>query len=84
MAQIDATVSVEIDSVFDVGGWQELGLPDLAGIGADEVAQRQVAAHQNVQRGDELALEQLAAAAIMRRACGLQAGGPCRRPIFIA
>src|SRR6516225_5028354 len=58
MAQIDATVSVEIDSVFDVGGWQELGLPDLAGIGADEVAQRQVAARQNVQRGDELALEQ--------------------------
>ena len=29
MAQIDATVSVEIYSVFDVGGWQELGLPDL-------------------------------------------------------
>jgi len=41
MAQIDAAVSVEIDSVFDVGGRQELGLPDLAGIGADEVAQRQ-------------------------------------------
>jgi hypothetical protein len=71
MAQIDATVSVEIDSVFDVGGWQELGLPDLAGIGADEVAQRQVAARQNVQRGDELALEQLAAAAIMSE------GGEC-------
>ena len=38
MAQIDATVSVEIYSVFDVGGWQELGLPDLACIGVDEVA----------------------------------------------
>jgi hypothetical protein len=37
MAQIDATVSVEIDSIFDVGGRQELGLPYLAGIGADEV-----------------------------------------------
>jgi len=44
MAQIDAAVSVEIDSVFDVGGRQELGLPDLAGIGADEVAQRQACA----------------------------------------
>jgi len=26
------------NTVFDVGGRQELGLPDLAGIGADEVA----------------------------------------------
>jgi hypothetical protein len=66
MAQIDATVSVEIDSVFGVGGWQELGLPDLAGISPDELAQRQVAARQDVQRGDQLALEQLAAAAFMR------------------
>ena len=41
MAQIDAAVAVVVDAVFDVGRRQELGLPDLAGIGADQVAQRQ-------------------------------------------
>ena len=59
-------VAVVVDAVLDVGGRQKLGLADLAGIGADQVAQRQVAALENLQRCDQLALEQLGAAAVVR------------------
>src|SRR6266702_719696 len=69
VAEVDVAVAVEIDAVFDVGRRQELGLADLAGIGADEVAQRQVAALHNLERSEQLALEQLGAAAIMRQRC---------------
>ncbi len=67
MAQIDVAVAVVVDAVLDVGRGQELGLADLAGKGALEIAQRQVAALQDFQRGDQLALEQFGAAAIMRQ-----------------
>ena len=38
VAQIDVAVAVEVDAVLDVGRRQELGLADLAGIGADQIA----------------------------------------------
>ena len=60
-------VAVVVDAVLDVGRRQELGLADLAGKGADQIAQRQVAALHDLQRRDQLALEQLGAAAIMRQ-----------------
>ena len=66
VAQIDAAVAVEIDAVFDVGRRQELRLPDLAGIGADQVTQGKIAALHDLQRREQFALEQLGAAAIMR------------------
>jgi hypothetical protein len=65
-AQVDAAVAVEINAVLDVGRRQELGLADLARIGAEHIAQRQVAALRDLQRRNELALEQLAAPAIVR------------------
>src|SRR5580704_1220663 len=47
----------------------EIVSADLAGIGADEIAQRQIAALDDLQGGDKLALEQLGAAAVMRQRC---------------
>ena len=38
MAQVDAAVAVKVDAVFDVRRRQELGLADLAGKGAYDVA----------------------------------------------
>ena len=67
VAEIDMAVAVKIDAILDVGRRQELRLPDLAGVGADQVAQRQVAALEDFQRRDEFGLEQLRAAAIMRQ-----------------
>ena len=60
-------VAVEIDAILDIGRRQKLRLADLAGIGADQVAQRKIAALDDLQRGDQLALEQFRAAAIMRQ-----------------
>ncbi len=65
MAQVDMAVAVEVDAVLDVGARQKLRLADLAGVGAYEIAQRQVAALQDLQGRDELVLEQLGAPAIM-------------------
>ena len=67
MAQIDMAVAVVVDAVLDVRRRQKLCLADLAGIGADEIAQRQIAALDDLQGGDKLALEQLGAAAVMRQ-----------------
>ena len=44
MAQVDTAIAVVVDAILDIGRRQELRLPDLAGISADQVAQRQVAA----------------------------------------
>ena len=60
-------VAVEIDAVFDVGRRQELRLADLAGIGADHVADAKIAALRDSERRQQLALEQFGAAAIMRQ-----------------
>jgi hypothetical protein len=67
MAQIDMAVAVVVDAVLDVRRRQKLCLADLAGIGADEIVQRQIAALDDLQGGDKLALEQLGAAAVMRQ-----------------
>jgi len=88
VAQIDMAVTVEIDAVFDIGRRQELRLADFAGVGADQIAQRQVAALQDFQRGEQLALEQLGAAAVMRHGGERATTGnlpmsPCRNPIPI-
>ena len=60
-------VAVEVDAVLDIGRRQKLGLADLAGKGADQVAHRQIAALQDLQGRDQLALEQFGAAAVMRQ-----------------
>src|SRR5689334_1244553 len=60
-------VAVKVDAILDVGRREELRLPDLAGVSTDEIAQRQIAALENFQRCNQLGLEQLAAAAIMRQ-----------------
>src|SRR6185437_2161997 len=44
----------------------ELRLPDLARERADEILLREIAALENFQRRDQLALEKLRAAAVMR------------------
>src|SRR5262245_41199560 len=61
MAQIDMAVAVVVDAVLDVRRRQKLCLADLASIGADEIAQRQIAALDDLKGGDKLALEQLGA-----------------------
>src|SRR6266567_1829828 len=66
MPEIDTAVSVIIDAVFDIGGRQKLRLADLPRIGADHVAQRKIAALDDLQRGEKLALKQFGAATIMR------------------
>ena len=45
--------------------WQKLGLAEFAGPGADHLRRRKVAAIDDLQRGDGLALEHLRAAAII-------------------
>ena len=59
-------VAVEIDAVLHIRRRQELRLADLAGEGADQIAQRQIAALHDLQRRDQFALEQFGAPAIMR------------------
>ena len=66
MPQVDVTVAVVVDPVLDVGRRQELGLPDLARIGADHVVQPQVAPLQDLERSQQLTLKQIAAPAVMR------------------
>src|SRR3954463_3887534 len=66
VAEIDMAVAVEIDAVLDVGRRQKLRLADFAGEGADQVAQGKIAALHDLQRGQQFALEQFGAAAIMR------------------
>ena len=58
-------VTVVINAVLDIGGRQELGLSDLSGVGADQVAQRQIAALDDTQRRDKLALE----SSVRRQSC---------------
>src|SRR5438477_194452 len=65
VAQIDVAVAVEIDAVSDVGGRQKLRLADFAGEGADQVAQRQIVALHDLQRRQQFALKQFAAAAVL-------------------
>ena len=60
-------IAVIIDTIFDVRRGQKLRLADLARIGANQVAQRKIAALDDLQRGEKLALEQFAAAAIVRQ-----------------
>lgn len=67
VAQVDMAVAVVVDAVFDVRAGQELRLADLAGEGALEIVQGQVAALHDLQGGDQLALEQLGAAAVVRQ-----------------
>jgi hypothetical protein len=38
MPQVNASVAVIVDAIFDVGGWQKLRLADLARVGADQIA----------------------------------------------
>src|ERR1700719_199069 len=64
VSEIDMAVAVIIDAVFDIGGWQKLRLADLPRIGADHVAQRKIAALDDLQRGEKLALKQFSAATI--------------------
>src|SRR5882724_11710232 len=66
VAEIDVAVAVEIDAVFDVRRRQKLRLPDFAGVSADHLAERKIAALHDLQRRDQFALEQFGAAAIMR------------------
>lgn len=57
MPQVDMAVAIEINAVLDVARRQKLRLPDLPRIGADQVAERQVAALHDLQRRDQFALE---------------------------
>src|SRR6185312_210035 len=56
VTQIDAAVAVKIDAVLDVGRRQKLRLADLARVGADQIAQRQIATLNDSERGNQLAL----------------------------
>jgi hypothetical protein len=66
-SQVDMAVAVIVDAVVDVGRRQELGLAELTGIDTDQLRQGEIAALHDLQRGDELALEQLGAAAVVRQ-----------------
>ena len=57
MAQIDMAVAVEVDAVLDIRRRQKLRLADLAGIGADQITQGKIAALEDLERRDQLALE---------------------------
>ena len=62
---VAAAVAVIVDGVGEVMRRQELRLAELAGPRADHLARRQVAAIDDLQRGDGLVLETLAAAAVI-------------------
>ena len=64
--QIGVAVAVVVDGEAEVGRRQELGLAQLAGVGAAHLAEREVAALQEAQRREQLALEQLGATAVVR------------------
>lgn len=50
-------VAVGIDAVLDVAGRQKLRLADFPREGADEIALREIAALENLQRREKLALK---------------------------
>ena len=52
VAQVDMAVAVVVDAVLDIRRRQKLRLPDLACIGADKLALRQVAALKNLECGN--------------------------------
>jgi hypothetical protein len=65
--EIDASVAIVIDAIFDGRGGQKLSLADFVSVSSDQFAQGKIAALDNLQRGKKLALKQFGAAAIMRQ-----------------
>src|SRR5262249_41792347 len=47
-SEIDASVAIIIDAIFDVGGRQKLRLADFASVGTDQLALGKIAALENL------------------------------------
>src|SRR5215204_1517834 len=58
MNQVGAAVAIIVHGKLEIIRRQKLGLPELAGVSALHLIQRQVAALENLQRGQKLALKQ--------------------------
>ena len=73
-------IAVVVDAILDVGRRQELRLADLARISADQVAQRKIAAIEDLQRGDHSRWKR----SVRRQSCAsvattrMTGAGPCR------
>ena len=58
-------VAVVVDRIVEIMRRQELRLAEFAGPGADHLGRREIAAVDDLQRGDGLVLEHLRAAAVI-------------------
>ena len=76
--QVAPPVAVVVDAVVDIVRGQELELPKLARERADHLVGREVAALDDLQRGDELLAEQVRPAAVVgERGDRLDASAGC-------
>src|ERR1700691_3646398 len=63
--EVAAAVAVEINGVFDIVRWHELGLADLAGPGAVHFSGRKIAAIDDAQRIQQFGPKHVGPAAIV-------------------